>query len=194
MKSSSKGSSYERTICKQLSLWWTHGERDDIFWRSSGSGARAKVRGRAGIGTAGQHGDVAATDPIGEPLIRAFTIEIKRGYSGASMQDLIDSPGSKSTWYKFLEQAIESHIQAGSWSWMLITKRDRREPLTVLPYYNLGSFINDKVFLGICKLRTVLYEDSIELVIVPLEAFLDIITPEQIQEKMKDYGHYNGSR
>lgn len=132
---SAKGSSYEREICKQLSLWWTGGAREDIFWRSSGSGARAKVRGRAGRDTAGQHGDIAATDPIGAPFIKAFTVELKRGYSEHTVQDMMDKlPGAGVQPYEnFFAQTIESHQQAGSYSWLLITRRDRRSAMVWLP-------------------------------------------------------------
>ncbi|MBM3120244.1 MAG: hypothetical protein FJ006_12010, partial [Chloroflexi bacterium] len=60
---SSKGASFERDISRQLSLWWTHGERDDVFWRSSMSGGRATVRAKKGQKTAYQNGDITATDP-----------------------------------------------------------------------------------------------------------------------------------
>ena len=146
--SSSKGSSYERELCKRLSLWWTGGKRDDVFWRSSGSGARAKVRGRAGRDTAGQHGDMAATDPIGKPLIDLFTVEMKRGYSEHTIQDLIDKPkaGGVQVFEDFLAQTIESYEQAGSRSWMLITRRDRREALVWMPWPTFQSLRNRGAF------------------------------------------------
>ncbi len=59
-----KGSNFEREICKLLSLWWTNDKRDDIFWRTSGSGARATTRSKTKQKTFGQYGDVQATDPI----------------------------------------------------------------------------------------------------------------------------------
>jgi len=132
---STKGSAYERDMCKKLSMWWTHGQRDDIYWRSAGSGARAKVRGRAGRDTAGQHGDIAATDPIGAVLIDLLTIEIKRGYSENTMHDLFDrcATAGPQTYEDFITQTIESHEQAGSYSWLLITRRDRREALAWVP-------------------------------------------------------------
>lgn len=130
-----KGSGYERELCKKFSLWWTGGARDDVFWRSSGSGARAKVRGHRGTDTMGQHGDVSATDPIGLPLIDVFTIEIKRGYSEFTIQDLIDRTPTAGVqeWERFLAQTIESYEQAGSFSWLMITRRDRREALAWTP-------------------------------------------------------------
>src|SRR5262245_2386383 len=49
-----KGSKFERDLCRQLSLWWSDGKRDDVFWRASQSGGRAKFRGRRGLQTHGQ--------------------------------------------------------------------------------------------------------------------------------------------
>ena len=41
-----KGSSNERKLSRQLSLWFTNGESDDIFWRSTNSGGTATIRGK----------------------------------------------------------------------------------------------------------------------------------------------------
>ena len=135
--SSRKGSSYEREVCTLLSRWWSEGKRDDIFWRSSGSGARATVRGKKNQKTAGQCGDVCATDPCGEPLIDLLTVEIKRGYSSFSFQDLIDRQEASALqwWEKAVEQAIMSHELAGSFAWLLIVRRDRRVPLVFMPWF-----------------------------------------------------------
>lgn len=77
-----KGGSYENEIARQLSLWFTNGERDDVFGRSDGSGSRFTSRWKKGKNTANQHGDIAAMDAIGEPLIKIWSIEVKTGYSG----------------------------------------------------------------------------------------------------------------
>lgn len=145
-----KGSGYERDVCKQLSLWWTGGERDDVFWRSSGSGARATVRGRKGTATAGQYGDVAATDPIGKPFTDMFTVEVKRGYNDHTIQDLLDCPDDAAiqVWEGFLAQAWGSHKQAGSYAWMLVIKRDRREALVCIPWYAMLSLTKHGAFGG----------------------------------------------
>lgn len=136
MARASKGSKFERDLCRQLSMWWSHNKRDDIFWRSSASGARAKVRGRAGKSTYGQHGDICATDPIGDPLIRALSIEAKRGYNRSTVADLLDCPSSSAPQVleQFLAQTIESAKHSKSFSWLLITKRDKRDPLVIMPW------------------------------------------------------------
>lgn len=130
-----KGSNFERQVCKELGLWWTNGERDDVFWRSSNSGGRATVRGRQGKKTYGQAGDVAAVDPIGEPLLKFVTIEIKRGYSSQSFAALLDRPknAAQQTWEAWIQQAIASQELAGSFSWMIISKRDQRDRIMMMP-------------------------------------------------------------
>lgn len=195
--SSGKGGEYERELCKRLSLWWTHGARDDVFWRSSGSGARAKVRGRAGADTVGQHGDVACTDPIGWPLIDLFTIEIKRGYSEHTMQDVFDCmpKAAVQEYGRFLGQAMESYEQAGSYAWLLITRRDRREPFVWLPRHvvgdlrGAGGFMNGRprpyVTLNL-DVRTDTGVQEADLVGLTLDDFLSGVTPEVITRLHKD--------
>ena len=147
-----KGSKFERDICKQLSLWWTGGKRDDVFWRTTTSGARATIRSKRGRGTKNQYGDVQATDPIGQPLIDLCTIEIKKGYSRNSYFDLIDKlPNeTKQPYKKFIQQVIDQQCEAGTAWWLLITKRDYKETLIAMPIAlkrQLGTFAK----LGSCR-------------------------------------------
>lgn len=156
-----KGSEYEREVCTTFSLWWTAGKRDDIFWRAANSGGRAKRRGRAGRNTAGQHGDIAATDPTGCMLIDLFTIEIKRGYSAYTIQDIVDKPplAGSQAFDDFFDQVLESYEQAGSYSWLLINRRDRREAMVWHPRHvvedlrRMGAFKNKPTpYVGIVAL------------------------------------------
>lgn len=132
----SKGSAFEREICKKLSLWWTKGERDDIFWRTSGSGARAKTRSKKHQKTFGQYGDIQATDPIGQPLIDLCSIELKRGHNKSTLSDFMDSiTKTKPQLQKFLEQAIkDSQLREDGSEWILLVKRDYRDVVLFIPY------------------------------------------------------------
>lgn len=78
---SRKGSAFERDICKKLSLWWSEGKRDDIFWRTASSGARATQRRKIGRSTYGGDGDICAIDPIGQPLLDKYVFSLKCGYT-----------------------------------------------------------------------------------------------------------------
>jgi hypothetical protein len=135
MSNKGKGSAWERTVCAKLSLWWSEGDRDDLFWRTGGSGGRANVRGQRGRRTHGQHGDICATHPSAEPLIDLLTVELKRGYSKHTVADLLDkSPKAAiQTFEEWLDQIESSHTQAGSFAWLLIQRRDKRQPLVFFP-------------------------------------------------------------
>lgn len=78
---SKKGSQFEREICKVLSLWWSDQERDDLFWRTPGSGARATVRRKQGKQTTDATADLMATHKSAKPLTKSCLFEMKRGYS-----------------------------------------------------------------------------------------------------------------
>ncbi len=135
-----KGADFEREICKKLSEWWTYGERDDVFWRSSQSGGRATVRFRKGKTTAGSYGDICALDPIGEPLLKTFTIELKRGRSHGDPGDLLDCSGSRQChpFLKTIAQAKEAALVTGSRTWLIISRRDRRNAVVFFPSWLLA--------------------------------------------------------
>ncbi len=69
-----KGSSFERFIAKDLSLWITKGSNEGIFWRTHSSGS---------LGTVGkrrlEYGDIMAIDDLGKPLTDNYNIECRHG-------------------------------------------------------------------------------------------------------------------
>lgn len=180
MGKSSKGSQFERQFAKDLSRWWTHDERDDVFWRSSNSGGRATNRRKSGIDTFMQAGDIAATDPIGLPLLQVITFELKRGYSATTIAEVFDKqPNHKDTkWERFVSQAIESSKTNGSHSWMLVTRRDRRCPLVWFP----GRLAAALRRAGVPK-PMIEYRYRIGLVCgMTLEDWFTSVSPEDVME------------
>ncbi|MBW2632189.1 MAG: hypothetical protein JRC90_10640 [Deltaproteobacteria bacterium] len=128
-----KGNAFERKVSKQLSLWWTHGKHDDIFWRTDTSGGRATIR--KGKRTYGQHGDICARHESGTALTELCTIECKHGYVKDSLADLIDrQERQKPTYLKFIMQATKEKRSAKTPYWLLITQRTGREPLVLFPH------------------------------------------------------------
>ena len=130
-----KGSEFEREMCKKISLWWTHGQRDDVFWRSQNSGGRATVRGRKGQDTHGQAGDIAAVHPCGEPLLQTFAVELKRGYKTADPYRILDGPPKQKAqiWEDWIGQVQDSQALSGAPYWLIINKRDRRSIMAAVP-------------------------------------------------------------
>lgn len=200
MPSSLKGSAFERKISEILSLWWSDNTRTDIFYRTSGSGARAKKRGRAGKSTAGQHGDISAIDPVGKPLIDVFTIELKCGYPKATLQDLLDKPDTAKLqkWEEWIHQATESRKHACSCSWMLIVKRDRREILVAFPSYIYDDLQRYGASLHLSEVprMTLQYikkkkkknaNTTVSITVMRLDDFILNVTPSVIQCKLDNY-------
>lgn len=128
-----KGSAFEREFCGHLSRWWTNGADDAVFWRTAGSGGRSTVRSRSGKRTANQAGDVCAIDPIGQPLIDKVTFELKRGYSHASLQDLIDRPvhAALQPMEQWIAQATASATRASTPHWAIVHKRNVRNAIII---------------------------------------------------------------
>lgn len=89
------GGNFEKKIAKKLSLVWTDNERDDIFYRTGGSGSRFTSRMKYNKNTEGQSGDITFTDPIGKPLIDLFNIECKKGYGIQKKKKKLQDDGSK---------------------------------------------------------------------------------------------------
>lgn len=128
-----KGAAFEREICKKLSLWASKGERDDIFWRTAGSGARATQRRKHGKQTLGQEGDVCATDPLGKTLCDKFVISLKTGYCRKGYYDVLDLVDSRKKknlllewWHEIADVAEQIKKEP-----LLIVRREQRKPLLV---------------------------------------------------------------
>ena len=184
-----KGSEFERSICKQLSLWWTDGKRDDIFWRSSQSGGRATSRAKKGKKTAGQEGDICATHRSGDPLVRLFSIELKRGYN-AVCPDTILSAGptaAQQQFDKFLTQAMEASRRGGTYFWLLIHKIDKRSPMVYFPYRFFVYMNGEASLVGsfpLCSLHKVKLKSGVQVTFMgmTLDRFLKKYTKQDMKE------------
>lgn len=192
---SNKGSPFERALCKLLSLWWTHNKSDDVFWRTSGSGARAKTRGKKGLSTFGQYGDMQATDPKGQPFIDVCNVEIKRGYSGSTFANLIDKRevSAKQMWEKFIQQAVTDNHYSHSYTWMLIAKRDAKETVIFIPirFYKrlqkMGCHLQK--IIPCVYMRCKIWDGSVRAIYgTTLDVFLKEVTPKHIKKIHRSLG------
>ncbi len=175
-----KGSTFERWVCKRLSLWWSNGDSDDIFYRTASSGGRATQRAHKGKRTVNHYGDVSASDPEGYPLLNYVTIELKRGYPRCTLHDLLDTmEGVQCGYEKWFEQAEEDHDRAGVHSWWLITRRDRHEPILFTPKVTLVSLTKDNIRTTFLPFVEIHYTSGV-VAGVRLEQFLDQLSPTDI--------------
>lgn len=181
-----KGSTFEREICKALSLWWTAGASDAVFWRTSNSGGRATVRGKGKRKTVNQHGDITFTDPVGLPLLQALTFELKRGYS-CTLHDLIDADKLPRTSYAaWIIQAKRSQVAAESLSWCIVHRRDRRETTITMPEDMFSQLLRASEVDLIVPFAMVHSGAGEVLVSVRLEPFLSNINPAAVRAVLEN--------
>lgn len=191
-----KGGDFEREVAKLLSRWWSKGlegkERDDIFWRTSQSGGRATQRKKFGKETFGSYGDIAAVDPLGAPLLKLFTIELKRGSSHGSPGDLLDFKDDNKChpWMKCLQQTIKSRVCAGSFGWMMVCRRDRRRAMvymdkdTAMDLNLFAKFLNRP---HVTRFHMRCQDYCVRFVGLPLDSFLARVSPKQIIECLNTF-------
>lgn len=198
-----KGSGFEREMCKKFSLWWTNGTRDDIFWRTAGSGARATTRFRkSGKSTYANSGDLLAVDPIGKPFTDIFTVEMKRGYKNWSIMDLVDKSkkAKEPTISLFLKQALMGANRPDCYNYpLLLTRRDQRTEMLTMPI----SIVNHIFTQDELEVMTCLYlktpdqslwftnphlsgSDSRTWVSISLSDFLSFMTPARLLQFHSD--------
>ena len=185
INSKNKGSAFERAIAKQLSLWWTHGERSDIFYRSASSGARATNAHRNGGAIANAEGDIVYSDAIGKPFTDFFCIELKTGYGDWSVMDLLESNQKVTQFEKFWEQVSESALHCKAFP-LLIYRKDRKNIIVGFDFEAWRQIYNHKE-----ASQALVDAPHIDLNIpyrlgrvylYKLEDFLEAMKPEYIKE------------
>lgn len=187
-KGKGKGSAFERLVCRLLSRWWSGGTRDDIFWRTSNSGGQATTRSRRGKKSHNQYADIQAVDPIGAPLTRLISLELKCGYPHATFDRLIHSL-SEVPWYHWFEQAEAARKDSGAKFWALIVKRSRQPIFIVGP-----KKLFDLLRIHCMELRkarpkaTIKCVGKLILVTMPLEVFTDLVDSSHIKAALGGEG------
>ena len=121
-----KGGSFEREVCHLLSLWISHGARDDLLWRSSNSGGRATVVFKKGGANRTQCGDITAIDPAGNVLTDPFLISCKF-YRTLDLEGAVK--GNKGGLSAFWEEAVNE------------AKRHNKLPILVAKQNNTKPFV-----------------------------------------------------
>lgn len=126
--SKAKGSSFERDVCKKLSLWASSGLREDLYWRSSMSGGRSTIQAKKGKQNLTQAGDISSIDRVGAEFIEQFCVECKH----YKVLDLI--PGiihNRGALYGFWKRLIKDAAGAKKLP-ILIAKQNRLPALVLL--------------------------------------------------------------
>ena len=135
-----KGSAFEREMATAFSLWWTDGERDDIFWRTQGSGGRATNRAKKGKKTCYQYGDMTFTDPIGKPLIEYASFEFKF-HKKFSLLGVLHNVGFQVDWMVSWAKAWRD-AELSQRTPILITKQNQGQPVMWVPNNAMDGALN----------------------------------------------------
>lgn len=189
-----KGSVWERECSKMLSLWATAGTRDDVIWRTSGSGSRWSNRRKRGNDTYNQAGDLCATDPCAQFLFDFLLVECKRGYAKGKPSDSINvlywldrpvntKPPLLAQWW---EKADKERLKAGRSRVVLLFRRTGKRACIVLERdlmgdledYN-GQYTHHVIALYMAGGPTLLVCD--------LEKWLEWCPPEAIKRMQETY-------
>ena len=132
MNNKRTGNNYERQVAKQLSLWLTDGQSDDVCWRDIGSGNRATIRAKQGK-TSTRSGDFVPTDLNYKWFFDAFFVDSKcyKEWNPVFINESnIKSNSIFNQWVKVIEES------QGRIPFMICHIRDRRTPdFILLPSY-----------------------------------------------------------
>lgn len=124
-----KGGAYERLICKQLSLWASNNEREDIFARSAMSGGRATVQRKKGVTNKTQCCDISAIDPLGSYLINIAVVECKN-YKDLKLENLIFKT-SKDGILQFWNEVVIIANLVNKEPWLIARQNGKKDILTI---------------------------------------------------------------
>jgi len=172
-----KGSQFERDISKKLSLWWTQDlpiPRDDVFWKTSGSGGRATNRTKNKKKTVYEYGDITFTDPVGKPLIDCFLIECKKGYKQNNLFDFFSNKQRKDSYFEWWGKAKKEAQEANRKNCILIVSLHRRE---IIVFINSDFFNNQSKYTGEWKKEIIKVQYNLsyyfeDIYIIRLDDFL----------------------
>lgn len=95
----SKGSSFERELCKKLSLWVSNGTNEGVYWRSALSGGRSTVAFSKGKILGSSAGDISCIHPDGQKFLDKYFIEAKF-YRDLNMAGLFFNKGTLFTFWE----------------------------------------------------------------------------------------------
>lgn len=162
-----KGSSFEREICKLLSLWITRNARDDVLWRSAMSGGRATVHAKRGKQMAHVAGDICSVHPAGVPFVDKFYVELKT-YRDLKIPQLLFAGGG--TLAEFWDETV-TLAAANRKLPMLIFKQNQYAPMVGLNALGLEEFS----LVGSMYVRANFWNN--DLAIITLDALLHLEAP-----------------
>lgn len=182
-----KGFPYERKMAKVLSLWWTDGLNQDIFWRTAGSGGRATNRKKlTGEALKYSYGDIGFLDPIGKPFIDFFLLELKKGYTkDIDPLSIVDSKKKKHLLFEWWDKAEIERQESERKKSLIIFERDRHKSCVMIDFHFMSKLID---YYGTFQHSTLTIERNTDcyLSIVSFNDFFNWFDPEYVKEHLHE--------
>ncbi len=185
-----KGGAFEREVSVLLSKWWTGGKKEDVFYRSTSSGARFTARFKRGKQTSDHHGDICSIDVCGKPFTDTFSSELKTGYSGRRKEktgkvsiinwcvlDILDSRQALPVLLKMWEQSARDAERAGKIP-LLIFRRPMLSPNITMEervFLSLGAH-----FDNVPQKRIMVHTEEYSLAVFSLKDFFSWVDGEAL--------------
>lgn len=172
MSNKSKGSAFEREICKRLTIWLIGKDKPIQFWRSAASGGLATLNSKNITVT----GDIQALTPEAMKIAKYISFEAKTGYKDATFDNFFKDNKSdilRSFWIQCVSSARKSDKFA-----VLIF---RKKGCQVIIGIDENMFKKFSKYLKLMPKLEICYESKYELpkmVIFDFEKFLETIKPE----------------
>ena len=122
-----KGSNFEREVCKTLSLWLSHGADSSLFTRNVLSGG-AYTRRTSDRGTPG---DLAASDPRSHAFIQKYCVECKH-HRDLLLSEFVLRPRRLSSLGQIIDKTDRQATEVRRY-FFIVAKQNNREPVVLLP-------------------------------------------------------------
>jgi hypothetical protein len=180
MVKASKGSAFERDICKYLSNWINGSEKPYVFWRGRGSGAMFTVSNSIGEAFSG---DIYCVRPEGKFLTDKFSIELKNGYPATSLDKFFKENKSdpfESAWAQCVNDATIANKYP-----MLIFKKKGLGAIWLCiskdTYNSLNKYFKDIRYLYLNFNNN----DLLNLYMFEMNKFFEVITKDIIENEIQ---------
>ena len=173
-----KGGTFEREICTKLSLWYSYGKDDSVFYRTAGSGGRATHRRKKGKSTPNSEADIGSLTPEGMRLTRLIGFELKRGYNDQTLQDLLDHPrggrpdDSCHSWLTTCEATSTP-------TYAMIVRRDKRRAIILFKHDDVIGCVDSAI-------PYIIIDNAMgHFVVFGLDEFLQETCPVEFRDRLE---------
>jgi hypothetical protein len=160
INSKKKGASFEREVCRRLSLWLSGGESDSLIWRSAMSGGRATIQANSGKINLTQSGDVSAVGRGAYEFCERTFVEVKHYRDLSIARGFVCATGTLAKFWEVAQREAFRHGKAP-----LLVARQNLYPTLAITRANARIFNGDPIIeLRLWSANVYLFDDVTKVV------------------------------